>query len=156
MEDSITYAKKYLEDIISFFGVNVDVSASHDEDVIELNVPSTSINAFLIGQRGDTLRSLQFLTSTALKNSEKEYVRVNIDVADYKKQRADKLSEQAEAWVKEVRESGAEKELEPMNAIDRRTVHQAVGEMTGVISESLGEGRDRRVVLKPVAEPAAD
>ena len=59
MEESITYAKKYLEDLLSYFGLNVDVYATHDEDVIELNVPSTHMNGFLIGQHGDTMRSLQ-------------------------------------------------------------------------------------------------
>ena len=52
MDDSITYAKKYLEDLLSFFGLNTDVHASHDEDVIELSIPSTHMNGFLIGQNG--------------------------------------------------------------------------------------------------------
>ena len=85
MEESILYAKKYLEDVLSFFGLNTDVYATSEEDVIELSIPSTHLNGFLIGQRGDTLRSLQFLVSNALRNNDYEYHRVNIDVADYKK-----------------------------------------------------------------------
>src|SRR5680860_1789791 len=78
MEDSITYAKKYLEDLLSFFGLNTDVQATREEDVIELSVPSTHLNGFLIGQRGDTLRSVQYLVASALRNQEMELTRVNV------------------------------------------------------------------------------
>ncbi|HYH75812.1 MAG TPA: R3H domain-containing nucleic acid-binding protein [Candidatus Saccharimonadales bacterium] len=148
MEDSIQYAKKYLEDILSFFGLNTDVHATSEDDVIELEVPSTHLNGFLIGQRGENMRALQFLVSNALKNQGYEYSRVNVDVADYKKQRADRLASQAEEWMKQVKESGESMELKPMNAVDRRTVHK-LAQQYGLVSESVGEGRDRRIVLHP-------
>lgn len=151
MEESIVYAKKYLEDLLSFFGLNTEVSASHEEEVIQLNVPSTAMNGFLIGQRGDTMRSLQYLVSTALKNQGHEFWRVNVDIAGYKQQRADRLVERAEAWITKVKESGQPMELKPMNAADRRVIHKAADD-AGLATESIGEGRDRRVVLKPVAE----
>ena len=148
MDDAITYAKKYLEDILSFFGLNTEVHATSDDDVIELEVPSTHLNGFLIGQHGDTMRALQFLVSNALKNQGYEYTRVNVDVAEYKKQRAERLSKKAEEWVAQVRTSGESLELKPMNAVDRRVVHKLAQDM-GLLSESIGEGRDRRIVLKP-------
>lgn len=151
MEESILYAKKYLEDLLSFFGLNTDVYATADEEVIELSIPSTHLNGFLIGQRGDTMRSLQFIVSNALRNNGYEYTRVNVDVAGYKKQRAERLARKAEEWIKEVKESGEQMELKPMNAADRRIVHKVVSE-SGLITESVGEGRDRRVVIKPAAE----
>lgn len=152
MEDAITYAKKYLEDMLSFFGLNTDVQATHEDQVIQLSVASTHLNGFLIGQHGDTLRAIQFIISTALKNSDFEYSRVNVDVADYKKQRAERLGAEVEEWVKRVRESGEPMSLKPMNAVDRRTVHQVVGEYSDIVTESLGEGRDRYVVLNPHVE----
>lgn len=148
MEEAIVYAKKYLEDILSFFGLNTEVYATSEDDVIELSVPSTSLNGFLIGQHGDTVRSLQFLVSNALKNQNFEHTRVNVDVAEYKKQRADRLSEKAETWIKAVKSSGEAMELRPMNAVDRRVVHKLAQDM-GLVSESIGEGRDRRIVLRP-------
>jgi len=151
MEEAIRYAKKYLEDLLSFFGLNTDVYATSDDEVIQLNVPSTHLNGFLIGQHGDTMRSLQYLTSTALKNNGHEYNRVNVDIAEYKKQRADRLREKAETWVKQVRDSGEPMDLEPMNSADRRVVHQLAAEY-GLTSDSDGEGRDRHIVLKPSAE----
>lgn len=149
MEESITYAKKYLEDLLSFFGLNIDVYAtSEDGEVIELSVPSTHMNGFLIGNRGDTMRSLQYLTSMALKSKEHEVTRVNVDIADYKKQRAGRLEEKAQMWLKEVKDSGKERHLPSMNSADRRTIHKLAGEH-GLITESEGEGRDRHIVLKP-------
>ena len=159
MEESIAYAKKYLEDLLSFFGLNTDVYATHEDDVIELSVPSTHLNGFLIGQRGDTLRSIQFLVSTALKNNDHEYVRVNIDIADYKKHRQDRLASKVEEWVSKVRDSGEAMSLKPMNAADRRVVHKTVGDSRGVESSSEGEGRDRHVIISPLAvedEPSED
>ena len=149
MEESLQYAKKYLEDVLSFFGLNTDVYATtEDEEVIELQVPSTHLNGFLIGQHGDTVRALQFMVSNALKNNGYEVTRVNVDVAEYKKQRADRLAQQTEEWVKKVQESGEPMHLQPMNAADRRTVHKVAAE-AGLATESEGEARDRHVVLKP-------
>lgn len=151
LEEAIVYAKKYLEDMLSFFGLNTDVHATSDDEVIQLSVPSTHMNGFLIGGRGENMRSFQYLTSTALKNSGYAHTRVNVDIADYKKQRADRLRDQAEEWVKEVRDSGESMDLRPMNASDRRVVHQLAAEY-GLTSDSEGEGRDRHIVLKREAE----
>lgn len=149
MEESIRYAKDYLENILSFFGLNTDVYAtSSDGEVIELHVPSTHLNGFLIGQHGDTMRALQFMVMNALKNNNYQVTRVNVDIADYKKNRADRVAKEAEGWVAEVKSSGKPMELKPMNAADRRTVHQAANE-AGLLTESVGEGRERHIVLKP-------
>lgn len=147
MEEAIVYAKKYLEDLLSFFGLNTDVYATSEDDVIELEVPSTHLNGFLIGQKGENMRSMQFLVSSALKNQGFQYTRVNVDVAEYKKQRAQRLAKAAEEWMRQVKETGESMELKPMNAADRRTIHKLAQDW-GLISESTGEGRDRRIVLK--------
>ncbi len=152
MEEAILYAKKYLEDVLSFFGLNTDVYATtEDNEVIELDIPSTHLNGFLIGQRGDTLRALQYTISNALKNQNYAHTRVNVDVAGYKKNRADRIAKQAEDWFKQVKDSGTPKDLAPMNAADRRVIHKAA-EDWGLTTESVGEGRDRHIVIKPVAE----
>ena len=147
LDESVIYAKKYLEDLLSFFGLNTDVAAtSSDETVIELNVPSSHLNGFLIGQKGETVRALQFMVSNALRNNEYEVNRVSVDIADYKKQRADRITEQATEWVNKVKESKEPMHLKPMNPADRRVVHQLASEH-GIVSESAGEGRDRHIVL---------
>ena len=151
MEESIQFSKKYLEDVLSFFGLNTEIHATSEDDVIELNVPSTHLNGFLIGQHGENMRALQFLVSNALKNQGFEHFRVNVDIADYKKQRAERLTATAEEWVQRVKDSGEAMELKPMNAVDRRTVHK-VAQEAGIVSESDGEGHDRHIVLKPALD----
>lgn len=148
MEESISYAKKYIEDLLSFFGLNIDVYATNsDDEVVELHIPSTHLNGFLIGQQGDTVRALQFIVSSALKNNGYTITRVNVDVADYKKARADRLAETAADWMQQVKDSGKDMDLKPMNAADRRTIHKLAGEY-GLQTESVGEGRDRHIVLR--------
>lgn len=152
IEEAITYAKRYLEDLLSFFGLNTDVHATtEDGEVIELEIPSTHLNGFLIGHQGDNLRSFQFIIASALKNQSFKHTRINIDVAGYKKSRAERLAKKAEEWFKQVQKSGQPLELEPMNAADRRTVHKAAVDY-GLSSDSVGMGRERHIVLKPAAE----
>ena len=151
---SIDFAKKYLEDLLSFFGLNTTITAHCDEDeeVIELIVPSTHLNGFLIGQRGETLRSLEFLLSMALKNKEAALTRVNIDVANYKRHRAERVAEQVREWCEQVMASGEEMHLKPMSPADRRTAHRVVGEFGQLASHSEGEGRERHLVVSKNAE----
>lgn len=145
-QESLQHAKKYLEDILSFFGINATVDVSVRDDFIEMRVPSTSDNSILIGRNAETLRSLQYLVATMLRNSDAALTRVNVDIADYKQQRADKLEKQTREWVEEIRTSGDSKVLH-LNAADRRVVHGVVSEYSDMISVSEGEGRERKLII---------
>ena len=147
-DQAIEDARKFLEDILSFFGLNAVVTATSEEDVIELSVPSTHLNGFLIGQHGETLRALQAMVSTMLKSKQAELNRVNIDIADYKKHRAEKLLEQLDEWVSKVRETKEPLALSPMNGADRRTIHRGLEDYSDVSSHSEGEMRERHIVLE--------
>lgn len=143
---SLEFAKKYLEDLLTFYGVNVEVEASVSEDVIELAVPSSDDNSILIGRGAETLRSMQYVISTILRNQQAALVRVNIDIADYKKQRAEKLAEKARGWIEKVRETG-DSHVAHLNAADRRVIHQVATEFDDIETFSEGEGRDRRIII---------
>ena len=148
-DESIRFAAKYLEDLLSFFGINVVVSSTIDEEVIQLSVPSTSLNSLLIGRNADNLRALQHIVSMALVTHGAEVTRVNVDIASYKRQRADRISEKAEGWIRKVRETG-----EPMtinlNAADRRVVHKLAGDYSDIETHSEGEGRDRKLIISKI------
>lgn len=150
-EESIRFAAKYLEDLLSFFGINVAVYSTYDDEVIQLSVPSTSMNSLLIGKNADNLRALQFIVSQALVSKNAEITRVNIDIADYKRQRADRIEAKAENWIKKVRQTG-----EPMtinlNAADRRVVHKFAEDYSDIETHSEGEGRDRVLIISKKAE----
>lgn len=149
MEKALEFAQNYLEDLLSFFGLNLKVEGHVEESTLELSVPSSELNGFLIGVHGEGLRAIQHLTNMGLKQAGFNDCVAAVDIAGYKKARQEKLVAQAKADAEEVLSAGASKTLEPMNAFERRAVHKAVGEIEGVTSESTGEGRDRRVVIKP-------
>ena len=143
-DESIRFAEKYVEDLLSFFGINVAVYSSLEDDVIQLSVPSTSMNSLLIGKNANNLRALQHVVMMTLVAREAELTRVNIDVADYKRQRATKIEHQAEEWIRRVRETGQEKILD-LNAADRRVVHRFASDYSDIDTFSVGEGRERRL-----------
>jgi spoIIIJ-associated protein len=145
-EESITYAQTYLEDLLSFFGANLTVSSTCDEEVIELSVPSSPLNSLLIGHNAETLRSLQYIVSTVLRNKDAALSRVNIDIADYKKQRAERVAKQAREWIEGVRKTG-DSYVVSLNAADRRIVHHVASEYTDIRTFSEGEGFDRKLTI---------
>lgn len=145
-DQSIQFAQKYLEDLLSFFGANLSVVSACDEDVIELAVPTSDLNSLLIGRNAETLRSLQYIVSTVLRNQNAELTRVNIDIADYKKQRAERVAVQARGWIEEVRKTG-DSYVATLNAADRRIVHHIASEYSDIRTFSQGEGRERRITI---------
>ena len=148
-DESIRFATKYLEDLLSFFGVNVAITSTIDDEVIQLSIPSTSLNSLLIGREANNLRALQHIVSMALVSHEAELTRVNVDVADYKRQRAERIAEQAEEWIREVRQTGHSRRLN-LNAADRRVVHKVAQDYSDVSTHSEGEGRDRELIIEKI------
>lgn len=152
------FATKFLEDLIAFFGVNVLVEVEEDEEdnVLTLNVPSTRLNGFFIGQRGENLRSLQHLVNMALRRNDYEDVAVTVDVAGYKKQRNERLARKVQQLAEDVIKTGEPHAMRPMSSYERRVVHKALVGISGVESESEGEGRDRHIVIKSAAADKTD
>ena len=148
-DESIRFAAKYLEDLLSFFGINVAVSSTIDDEVIQLSVPSTSLNSLLIGRNADKLRALQHIVSMTLVNKGAEVTRINVDVANYKRQRAERIEEKAEGWIRKVRESGEPMEVN-LNAADRRVVHKLAQDYSDISTHSEGEGRDRKLIIEKI------
>jgi len=148
-DESIRFATKYLEDLLSFFGINVAVDSTIDDEVIQLSIPSTPMNSLLIGREAQNLRALQHVVSMALTCREAEVTRVNVDVADYKRQRADRIAEQAEKWIREVRTTGNTKRLN-LNAADRRVVHKVAQDYSDIRTHSEGEGRERQLIMEKI------
>ncbi len=146
---TVAFVEKYTADILSFFGENVDVNVSVRDDVLEVSVPSIGSSSLLIGRNADTLRSLQFILSTVLRNKDAAYQRVNLDIADYKKQRAERLASKVHEWVKQVQETGVAR-TESLNPADRRIVHHVASEYSDVKTYSEGEGRDRTITIAPL------
>ena len=150
-DESIRFATKFLEDVLSFFGINVAVGSTIEDDVIQLSVPSTSMNSLLIGHSADNLRALQFIVSQALQARNAEVTRVNVDVADYKLQRAEKIEHRAKQWIEKVRATGESMTLD-LNPADRRTVHRFAQDYSDIETHSEGVGRERKLIISKVKE----
>ena len=143
---TVQFVKKYLEDIIAFFDLNLDVTVSVEDDIVVASIPSSERNSLLIGRGAETLRGLQSLLSATLRSQDAALTRVSIDIADYKKQHAEKVAEQARRWIAQVRETSNSKVLD-LNAADRWTVHHVASEYSDITTHSEGEGRDRRLII---------
>ncbi len=150
-EEAIIYATKFTEDILSFFGLNVAVSSTCEDEVIELSIPSTEANAILIGKDADNLRALQSLISANLRLKNSAIYRVNLDIADYKKHKNDKLIERAEKWIERVRQTGQDYVIN-LNPADRRIVHKLAQDYSTIETHSEGEGSERRLIISRVKE----
>ena len=144
--ETIEFAKKYLEDFLTFFDLNLEVDVQVEDGILIATVPSNERSSILIGRGAETLRSLQFMLSTTLYNKNAAVHRVNLDIADYKKQHAEKIAEKARGWIEEVRATGDSKIVE-LNSADRWVVHNLASEYDDIETHSEGEGRARHLVI---------
>lgn len=103
----------------------------------------------VIGRGGQTLNALEYVTNAVMNRNEGSNVRVNIDVGGYKRRRDDRIRAAARKIAAKVGKSGTPVEMDPMSAAERRVVHMALIDEPGVVTESEGQGRNRRVVIKP-------
>jgi spoIIIJ-associated protein len=141
-----------VEDFLSGMLMHLDpgytVSAHTRGDSINAEVTGGDAGK-IIGREGRTLAAIEFLANTVLaKEHGQGAPRVNVDAAGYRRRHEERLLEQARRIAARVRKSGEEIELDPMTAADRRIIHIALREDSFVSTESVGEGRERRIVIK--------
>jgi spoIIIJ-associated protein len=103
----------------------------------------------LIGYKGEHLNALQLLINLIVSKQTDEFKRVIVDVSGWKQNKEEEIKKTTQSWITEVLETGKEMELEPMPSWQRRIVHMTIQEDGRLNSESLGEGRDRHLVISP-------
>ena len=141
-----------IEDFLSGMLVYIDpgytVSARTRNDTINAEILGGDPGK-VIGREGRTLAAIEFLANTVIaKEQGHGGPRVSVDAAGYRRRHEERLLDQARRHAARVRKSGEDMELEPMNAADRRIILIALKEDAFVMTESVGEGRDRRIVIK--------
>lgn len=145
----LDYVCSYLKTMIDGFKVeNAKVTAKVVDGVVEVDIESDDYG-IIIGRRGETLDSLQYLTSLALKKVTDKYVRVTLNVGDYRAKREETLRALAIKNANYVVRTGRRYSFEPMNPYERRIIHTAVQEIEGAVSRSVGNGMDRKVLVEP-------
>lgn len=144
-------ADEFLTGLLEAFDVSGElVHIDVDEETAEIDIQGEDLG-LLIGQRGQTIAAVQELTRTVLqRRAGGSYEgRVRVDVSGYRQRRREALIRFTTQVAEQARESGAKKALEPMNAADRKVVHDTVNDIDGVSTSSEGEEPRRWVVIHP-------
>ncbi len=138
----------YLNAILKNLGCqNVEIKAAVRENGALIIIEGDGLGV-VIGHRGETLDALQHLVSLAANNSG-GYFKVTLNIGDYREKREQTLVSLATRVAGQVKSNSRNRALEPMSAYERRIIHTAVQEIEGVCSASIGEGKNRRVVIFP-------
>jgi len=148
LDEEAEAAADLLEGLLDAMDLPGDLRISVQDAHAEVEVIGLE-EGVLIGRRGQTLDAVQELVRTAMQRRFERRSRVLVDVDGYRARRLEKLLERADEAVREVLDSGEPQRLEPMDAIERRLVHQRVAETPGVVSNSHGREPSRRIVIEP-------
>jgi spoIIIJ-associated protein len=144
-------AAKVLREILDHMGVDAEVSAFDDGDRIILDAHGAE-SGLIIGKKGATLDALQYLVNRIVFRRPSEGPLVVVDAEGYRGRREDSLVDLAQRMAEKAIKTGRPVPVEPMSPHDRRIVHMALVDHTGVTTESEGEGLFRRVVVFPKPE----
>ena len=141
--------KEFLSKV--FAAMNMEVGIEVETDGNEMNIDlSGNDMGVLIGKRGQTLDSLQYLTSIVVNKGQKEYIRVKIDTENYRSRRKDTLENLAKNLAYKAKRTRNAVSLEPMNPYERRIIHSALQNDKYVTTHSEGEEPFRKVIITPV------
>ncbi|HHD2751720.1 TPA: RNA-binding cell elongation regulator Jag/EloR [Clostridium perfringens] len=146
--DRILETKKFLSEVLEKMNVKAEISIEESNDVVNINLTGPKMGT-IIGYRGETLDSLQYLTSLVVnKAKEDKYKRVILDTENYRQKREETLKRLANKIAYKVRKSGRVLKLEPMNPYERRVIHSELQNNDFVKTFSEGEEPYRRVVVE--------
>lgn len=139
-----------LENILGLLALEGSFEVVEGADEISVTIETEGAGR-LIGFRGETIDSLQLLVNQILNHQvgAENYKRVVVDVGGWRKNKEGDLENRARQWAQEVVDSKQQLELDPMPSWQRRIIHMIISETPGVASESIGEGRDRHLVIRP-------
>ena len=156
-EKEITSELQYLLDglrikseleIIKMPSESAGSEKAEEEENFKVSI-KTDETGLLIGRHGETLNSLQLLLGVILYKKLGKWIRVVLDVGDYRKMREDSIREMVERIIKEVEESKNPVALPYLTPLERRFVHMMLSDRSNIASESIGEGKERRLYIKP-------
>lgn len=143
-------AKKFLDDVFAAMGITVEISVKYNDSLKSLEVElSGDEMGVLIGKRGQTLDSLQYLISLVVNKGTSEYIRVKVDTENYRQRRRETLENLAKNIAYKVKRTRRPVSLEPMNPYERRIIHSALQNDRYVTTHSEGDEPFRRVVVTP-------
>ncbi|MCM1528769.1 MAG: protein jag [Alistipes sp.] len=146
LHPKVKIAKDYITSILRAMDVDCTFSVYQNESGAIVNIESDN-NGTIIGRRGETLDSLQYLCSIIANKGDKDYFRITIDCLGYRSKRKETLIQLAAKVARSVTRTGRSQQLEPMNPYERRVIHSAISEIEGVSSRSVGEEPYRKIII---------
>jgi spoIIIJ-associated protein len=148
LEEQANVAADFLDDLLDIMDIDVgvEVHVEHDGAFIELEGDEIGL---LIGRHGATLDALQDVTRAAVRNKLGDWPNLTLDAEGYHARRRDNLEQRAHSIAEKVKRTGKPVALSPMSASERKIVHETLVRISGVRTESAGEGLDRHVVIHP-------
>ena len=149
IEEQAPVVEEFLTGLVSAFGLEGDVSVRVDDEVIIADVTGPQTEA-MVGPRGSTIEAIHELSKTVLQRQTQSSARLRLDIAGYGERRRQALAIYANQLIDQLLEDGGEVTLEPMSAGDRKVIHDAAAERSGVRSYSEGQSPQRYVVLASV------
>ena len=146
--DTVDNIREFLENVFSAMNmeVTIDIKKAEDDKVYEVELSGKEMG-LLIGKRGQTLDSLQYLTNLAINKHSDGYIKVKLDTEDYRQRRKDTLENLAKNIAYKVKRTKRPVSLEPMNPFERRVIHSALQGDRYVETHSEGEEPFRHVVV---------
>jgi spoIIIJ-associated protein len=145
-KDAVKVVTEILDTLLGLLGVTGKVEILSDEIPLDLDIEGDDLG-ILIGRRGQTLASLEYITKLIVVGRLKAWIPLTVDVAGYKKRRRDSLQRLALYLAEQVKSRRHAITMEPMPADERRIVHLTLADNPDVTTQSIGEGDSRKVVI---------
>lgn len=148
-KEEIEKIKKIILELFSEINIQAEVEINYDEEAGVLNIGIESPEAaVLIGFHGETLQSLQLITSFMVHKLLERWVKVSVNVGDYRQKREDQLTKLALNLAMKVKFSGETQSIPNLNASERRIVHLVLTDHPDVYTQSEGDGEQRQLFIK--------
>jgi spoIIIJ-associated protein len=148
LSDSV---KKISEDLLGLMGMDLSVEVSEDKEnsAVMVKIPAGYETGLLIGSRGNTLNSLQNIISLIVRQETGEWVRILVDIADWREKEIIRLEELAEQTAERALSTSQPQTLYNLTPAQRRIVHMSLSKNKKVTTESQGDGEERYLVVSP-------
>lgn len=147
LKEVVEYTKEFLKELSKLIGIEINSELKVRDKHISINMFSNN-NPVLIGKYGRTIDSIQNIIKSSISNKTGFKINVFFDVEGYKEKQHDNLEYNAKKIAIDVKNTGVEAKLDPMNSYERRIVHNICNELGGVITESVGEEPNRYIIIK--------
>ena len=146
--DIVSASTAFLDSLFKAMKLEVKISANLDKDILNISLEGDNMG-IIIGKHGDTLDSLQYLTSLVVNRKSDDYIKVTIDTENYRQKRSQALIALSNRLADKVSRTGKKFTLEPMNPYERRIIHSNLQNNADVTTFSVGQEPYRKVVIAP-------